>query len=336
MTVRKRPVFRTLLLTFSAVAALVAFSYITGTNDRATVLHKMIGVLTNNNNVKAEEEDKVQQQQNNQDKEKNKQDEEKKKQEEAAKLQQWKLDMEKGIKEYLGNDISKVGVVYYDIERKQKIAINEEKVFTAASTVKVQMNMIAYDWVREGKLSLDEKLKYVKSKHWEAGTGILQGEDKSQPIHIQKLLDYSIIYSDNIATRMVMDRLGSNKNVRTIANQMAGTNNEVAQNKVTAEEEFRLLKILYENREDKNYAHLIEVMKNTKFHDRLDKYLPQTIVAHKIGDYATFVNDVGIVFTDKPYILVVYTNELPGLSEFEPHEKIAGLSKIIYEAHLEK
>ena len=41
-------------------------------------------------------------------------------------------------------------------ERGQKIAINEEKVFTAASTSKVQLNMIAYDLARNGELSLDE------------------------------------------------------------------------------------------------------------------------------------------------------------------------------------
>jgi beta-lactamase class A len=48
------------------------------------------------------------------------------------------------------------------------------------------------------------------------------------------------------------------------------------------------------------------------------------------------VNDVAIVFSEKPYILVVYTNELPGLAEKQPHEKIAGLSKLIYEAQQAK
>ena len=345
---RKRSLGRLLLVTASICAALVTFSYLNESSARATIVHKYLGFFTSN--FEKSEEAKVQhqltttpgeskQQQEEEIKRKEeeiKQAEAKKKAEEAAKLEQWKKDTEEQIKSYFGTDISKVGIVYYDLERDQKIAINEENVFTAASTVKVQMNMIAYQWVNEGKLSLDEELNYVKSKHWEAGTGKLQGENKSQPIKVQKLLDYSIMYSDNVATRMIMERLGTNKNVRAIANQMAGTNTDTSQNKITAEEEFRLLKLLYEKRNDKYYAHLIEVMKNTIFHDRIDKYIPQELVAHKIGDYATYVNDVGIIFTEKPYILVVYTNELPGLGQFQPHEKIAGVSKLIYEAHLKK
>lgn len=345
---RRMSLSRMLLITASICAALVAISYLNESSASATIIHKYLGFFSSNyeksEETKAEQqlttsqEDSKEKQEeaNKKQEEERKQAEAKKKAEEAARLVQWKQDTEAQIKSYFGSDISKVGIVYYDLERNQKIAINEENVFTAASTVKVQMNMIAYQWVKEGKLSLDEEIKYVKSKHWEAGTGKLQGENKSQPIKVQKLLDYSIIYSDNIATRMIMERLGSNKNVRAIANQMAGTNTETAQNKITAEEEFRLLKLLYENRNDKYYAYLIEVMKNTVFHDRIDKYIPQELVAHKIGDYATYVNDVGIVFTEKPYILVVYTNELPGLGEFQPHEKIAGLSKLIYEAHLKK
>ena len=36
-------------------------------------------------------------------------------------------------------------------------------------------------------------------------------------------------------------------------------------------------------------------MKKTDFHDRLDKYVDKSIVAHKIGDYNDYVNDVGVV-----------------------------------------
>ncbi|MNI82273.1 hypothetical protein D3C73_1389670 [compost metagenome] len=72
-------------------------------------------------------------------------------------------------------------------------------------------------------------------------------------------------------------------------------------------------------------------MKNTEFHDRIDKYLPYDIVAHKIGSYDSYINDVGIIFADKPYILVIYTNELTDATE-----KIATLSKIIYNAQLQK
>ncbi|WP_163192801.1 serine hydrolase [Clostridium thermarum] len=321
MDIRKGSRYRTLILTFFVFSFIVTLSYPTGINCRAMVPQKFENIMIddeNNSDVSKARGNELSGE------------------EEAAKLEQWKQKLETDINNYFGQDIYKVGIVYYDIDRDQKLAVNEEKVFIAASTVKVQMNMIAYDWVREGKLSLDEKLIYDKSKHWEAGTGKLQSQDKSKPLPVQQLLDYSIIYSDNIATRMIMERLGSNRNVRAIANRIAGTNNDTVKNVITAEEEFRLLKILYENRNDPHYAHLIETMKKTQFNDRLSKYLPKEIVAHKTGDYAAYVHDVGIIFTEKPYILVVYTNDLPGLAESKPHEKIAGLSKLIYDAHINK
>ena len=65
-------------------------------------------------------------------------------------------------------------------------------------------------------------------------------------------------------------------------------------------------------------------MKNTIFHDRLDKYLPYEIVAHKIGSYNEYTHDTGIVYSERPYSLSVYTKSI------NP-EPIAKLSKIIYD-----
>lgn len=255
---------------------------------------------------------------------------------EDLRLQKWKEDLEQEIRDFWGEELSKVGLVYYDLERGQKIAINEDKVFVAASTSKVQINMIAYDFARNGDLFLDEKILY-KEEDYEEGAGrLLADYKKSKPIPMQVLLDYSIKYSDNIATNMIIRRLGGSVKLRNLANIMAGTNTDTQENFVTPEQEFRILKLLYNKRKDRYYSYLIELLKNTDSHDRLDKYIPQDIVAHKVGDYSTYVHDVGIIFTEKPYILVVYTNNLPELIYKEPHEKIAQLSKLIYDAHLKK
>lgn len=251
-------------------------------------------------------------------------------QEETSSLE----NLENKIKEYLGNELNNVGLIYYDLTTNRKISINGDEFFTAASTYKVGMNIIAYNMIKEGTLSLSESIKY-SSGYYEEGTGILQSQidtTLNSPISIQKLLDYAIIYSDNIATNMVTEKLGGFNVVRQAVNTLAGiASPTVSGNVITPETEFRLLKNLYSNRFDEYYSHLIEVMKNTEFHDRIDKYLPYDIVAHKIGSYDSYINDVGIIFADKPYILVIYTNELTDAAE-----KIATLSKIIYSAQLQK
>ncbi|WP_363290408.1 serine hydrolase [Clostridium sp.] len=150
-------------------------------------------------------------------------------------------------------------------------------------------------------------------------------------VSLSKLLELSITHSDNIATRMLNRILGGAKGVRQNMNSMVGLSCDTSSNKTTPEIQFRLLKKLYENRNDKYYSRLINNMKNTVFHDRLDKYLPYNMVAHKIGNYGGAVSDIGIVFTDKLYVIVAYAEGVSG-----PSEKISKISRIIYNEQLKK
>jgi beta-lactamase class A len=235
--------------------------------------------------------------------------------------------LEQKIRDYLGTNVSKVGLGYYDIQTGKGFSINGDKYFTAASTVKVQMNMVLFDMVKEGKVKINESLQYTQSDY-EAGTGILQGKDKSKPIPLLTLSDYSIIYSDNIATNMIMRRIGRTEMKRRFGVKV-GHSVPVDKNSVTPNEGMTFLKQLYENKDNNEYyTRLIGIMKTTVFHDRLDKYVPKSIVAHKIGNYGAFVNDVGIVYAPKPYIITVYTEGMPNANEV-----IANISKILYEAH---
>lgn len=234
--------------------------------------------------------------------------------------------LEQKIRDYLGKNVSKVGIGYYDIQNGKGFSINGDKYFTAASTVKVQMNMVLFDMVKEGKVDINEALKYTQADY-EAGTGILQGKDKTNPIPLLTLSDYSIIYSDNIATNMIMRRIGRTEMKKRFGQKVGHT--VPVENLVTPNEGLTFLKQLYENKgNNQYYTRLIGIMKTTVFHDRLDAYVPKEIVAHKIGNYGSFANDVGIVYAPKPYIIAVYTD---GLSN--ANEVIATINKMLYQEH---
>ena len=235
-------------------------------------------------------------------------------------------DLEKAIKTYLGDNINKVGLVYYDINSKKFIEINQDKQFIAASTIKVPINMLMYDMIHDKKIDINEKLKFKKSD-FEEGAGILQGQDLSKPIALKTLSDYSIRYSDNIAINMILRKVGSENKYKYIE-QIIGNPTVHKGNNTTPKYSFKILEKLYLNLDDNEYyTTMIETMKNTESHDRIDKYIPREIVAHKIGDYAECVNDMAIVSKENPYILVVFTNNLT-----EANETIAQISKMIYDA----
>ena len=235
--------------------------------------------------------------------------------------------LEQKVRDYLGTKVSKVGIGYYDIETGKGFSVNGDKYFTAASTVKVQMNMVLFDMVKEGKVKIGEALQYNQGDY-EAGTGILQGQDKTKPIPLLTLSDYSIIYSDNIATNMIIRRIGRTEMKRRFGEKV-GHSVPMDKNSVTPNEGMTFLKQLYENKSNNEYyPRLIGNMKKTVFHDRLDKYVPKDIVAHKIGNYGAFINDVGIVYAAKPYVIAVYSEGMPNANEV-----IANINKIIYEEH---
>lgn len=235
-------------------------------------------------------------------------------------------ELENKIRAFVGNDIDKLGLFYYDINSKKSIEINADKQFVAASTIKVPINMLMYDMVQDKKIDINEKLKYEECDY-EDGAGVLQGSDLSKPIAIKTLSDYSLIYSDNIAVNMLLRRVGKENRFDYIE-KIVGHPIVHDGNNTTPQDSFKILERLYTNPDNnKYYSGMIETMKKTEYHDRIDKYIPREIVAHKIGDFGEYANDMGIVYKDNPYILVIFTKEIP-----EAYELIGQVSKIIYDA----
>jgi beta-lactamase class A len=235
--------------------------------------------------------------------------------------------LEKRIRALVGKDVSNFGMVYYDINSKKTIAINADKQFLAASTIKVPINMLMYDMIQDEEININEKLKFIEDDY-EDGAGILQSTELEKPIAIKILSDYSIKYSDNIAINMLLRKVG-NENRYDYIQEIAGHTIAHEGNSITPMVSFKILERLYTNPDDnKHYSNLVETMKKTEYHDRIDKYIPKEIVAHKIGDFGDYVNDVGIVCKEEnPYIFVVFTKEIP-----EATEVIAKVSKMIYDA----
>jgi len=241
--------------------------------------------------------------------------------------EQAKLDtLEKKIRTFVEGDINKFGMVYYDINTNKTIEINADKQFIAASTVKVPINMLMYDMVQDGEIDINEELKFVKDD-FEEGAGILQGMDLSKPVAIKTLSEFSIIYSDNIAINMLLRRVGKESRFSYIE-EIVGHPIVYEGNNITAKDYSEILKRLYFNPEGNTYyTSMIETMKKTECHDRIDKYIPREIVAHKMGNFNETVNDTAIVYKDNPYILVVFTDEIS-----DANEVIGQVSKIVYDA----
>jgi beta-lactamase class A len=234
--------------------------------------------------------------------------------------------LEDNLRSIIGDKIEQVGIVYYDLYSRESININGERYFEAGSTIKVPMNMVLLNLVERGVIDGNETLLF-QDYDYEDGTGILQGTDLSEPIPIKELVEDSIVYSDNIATNMIIDKIGFYE-MKAEFQEILGHPIEFENNYLKPVDAAEFLKQLYYNPENNSYyPWLIDIMKNTIFHDRIDRDIPQEIVAHKIGSYESYANDIAIVLTERPYILVVYTEDIVD----EAENLIAEISRTIYE-----
>lgn len=242
-------------------------------------------------------------------------------------VEEEEIDIDK-IKEdvlsFLGNESEYISLYYYDINSGKSFDINKDVRYRSASTSKLFLVLCLYDYVHNNKVDINENIYYISSDY-EGGTGIMQGMDLSRPYSLKELADYCIIHSDNIAFNMLLRRLGYS-NVISYYENIIGTNIEGIIT-MSAEDGYKLLKKLYDNRENNPlYEDLVNNLKDTDFKNRIEEHLPIYSVAHKIGSYDSYVHDIGIVYCDNPYILTIFTN---GLSYAE--DKIGDISKIIYD-----
>lgn len=236
-------------------------------------------------------------------------------------------ELEHLIKEYLDEneiDFYDIGYTFYDIESEKEININQDGLFTAASTMKVPINIYAYDLAFKEGFDLDQ-IEYIYGNDLEGGTGIIQEEGAGGSYKISELLKLSITKSDNVATN-VLYRVFGNRDGVYLLNSLAnryGIHSNYG-NQLTAKDALEMLKYIYYNEEENPYFdYLIDDMKNTVYNDYYTRDFKNT-TAHKVGDYDGYYNDIGIVFSKHPYIFSLYTNNLAN-----PEDFMAGLGKLV-------
>ena len=150
---------------------------------------------------------------------------------------------------------------------------------------------------------------------------------------VQNLIEQMITVSDNNATNTLIDHVG----IETLNNYFSekGYSSTKLQRKMleqggenytSLQDAMKFLKTLYENQGNSNYSAMLEIMKRQQIKTKIPSQL-DIPVANKTGELATVENDIGIVFSDKPYAIVVLTNDVSNSQEVQ-----AGIGSLAKEA----
>ncbi|CEO89282.1 serine hydrolase [Syntrophaceticus schinkii] len=226
------------------------------------------------------------------------------------------------------------GVYVIDLTTHQVCGVNEDTVFHAASTFKLPLNIYLFQQIADGQIDPQTKLTYY-SKHYEGGTGILQNKKYGSSYTIQELAKYSIIYSDNVATNMLLGYLGR-PNVKKMMADMGGIVVDNSANTTCPRDMALYMDALVEfNKEHPDQgAILLTHLKNTVFNDRIPTLLPpDTEVAHKTGNWPATgsYHDVGLVeHPSHPYTIALFSKNVS--SSAHAYHVLQRLSRLVYDA----
>jgi beta-lactamase class A len=215
------------------------------------------------------------------------------------------------------------GVVILDPTSGERVAMNADRRFLAASLNKLPVLMTLYRAAASGEVDLDDKISMQASDVQAYGTGVLYTYPLGHTITLRECARLLIKESDNTAWK-ILDRYLGRDYIRAELYRVGARSTEYWIPNTTTPDDVLLM---LEKISDPSYttpdlsAEMLEVMTNTSFEDRLPQPLPEgTRVSHKIGYYGTTFADAGIVFPEgardarDAYLMVVIASDTSELA----------------------
>src|ERR687894_778048 len=210
------------------------------------------------------------------------------------------------------------GVVVLDPSSGERVAMDADRRFLAASLNKLPVLMTLYKAAASGEVDLDDEISMQVSDVQAYGTGVLYTYPVGHTMTLRECARLLIKESDNTAWNM-LDRYLGRYYIRAELYRVGARSTEYwIPNTTTPNDALLML----EKISDPSYttpdlsAEMLDVMTNTSFEDRLPQPLPEgTLVSHKIGYYGTTFADAGIVFPEGArdargaYLMVVIASD---------------------------
>ncbi|NPV82608.1 MAG: serine hydrolase [Candidatus Aminicenantes bacterium] len=219
------------------------------------------------------------------------------------------------------------GLVVKDLQTDWTFLHNDEARFPAASLIKIPIMVACFKAVEDGRLDLQEKY-VLRRQDRVGGSGRLRRMRNGRTFTYGELIDYMVTHSDNIATNVIIKRLGFDY-IRevfaklglkdTVLNRLMmdfRAREEGLENYTSAREITGLLEMIYHGRclSADISEKCLDVLKRQKINDRLPRFLPrEATVAHKTGQEREVCHDAGIVFSPHgDYIITVLVRTWSG------------------------
>lgn len=225
----------------------------------------------------------------------------------------------------------RVSIFLRDLRSGKTWTHHPDDLFPAASLIKVPIMIAAFYKMKDGHLSLDERLA-ISRRNRVGGSGSLKWRPDGTKLAVRDLLMYMINESDNTATKMILERLGLGyvqQQFPRIGLLYTGIYEEgmsikggrvAHENYTTAREMTMLLEKIYKGEavDKASSEFMMEILKRPKaVPSRLAKGLPVGWeIAHKTGLLRQACHDSAVFLTPNgDYAMTVLTGQNQSYSQ---------------------
>ena len=184
---------------------------------------------------------------------------------------------------------------YYNTVTEEAYAYNDTKFMVAASTYKLPLNMYYYEMEADGQIASDSFIP---------NTGCTLAVCHEQ----------SLVWSNNDVSIAMLYNLGSFRTYKDCMRKYFSITDEeidyiyYVDNQYCTRMMMDALKYLYDNQE--RFDQMLSYMKQAQPEQWFRAYVRDVEIAHKYGWFEGAVNDVGIIYTEQPFLLAVYTQDV--------------------------
>jgi beta-lactamase class A len=221
----------------------------------------------------------------------------------------------------------RVGYIISSEDGLLDIKADENTVFPSASIIKLAILWTAFKKASDGQIALSETLT-VRNDDLVGGYGVLQGLCTGLALTVEDLCVLMTDYSDNVATNMLISRLGFDEineeiaacglNSTVLARKMMDTAaaERGLDNKTSPADVVKLLR-MYQFSDrigDGLRARMRDILLKQFCNNFLSHYMPEGFrFAHKTGDLPGTLHDVGILYTPggKKCFVAVMCDRMP-------------------------
>jgi beta-lactamase class A len=261
-----------------------------------------------------------------------------------------------GIQDRVAKSGADVGIAFETLDGRLSWFSRGDDVFHAASTMKIPVMIELFKQAREGKLQLSDALPVKNEFHSfvDGSVFTLKPEDDSetdlykavgQTRTLNQLCDLMVTVSSNFATNLLIQKLGID-NIRATVTSLHADGMDIKRgvedqkafdkglnNTTTARGLATLLLAIANGKavDPDASAKMVEILERQKFNEGIPAGVPANIrVAHKTGEITKIHHDAGIVYAERPFVIVVLVR---GIEDFKQSGAlIADVTRELYQA----